>query len=646
MASGELGLLANCIASKTLAAQNADWKWFATLPFMASEFNPQEIELDGVKAFWLDVPGLTTASITFRVGRVDDPFPMLGLSHLIEHVVLHEFHERDYDYNGSVSALFTTCFAKGTPEEMKEFLETLSIKLRSINEDQLKHELGVVSIEMAEPPGGPEMIAPIYFYGTEGPARMFQADLLEHTLDTERALAFRDRFFTKANACITIKGPLPANLKLELPVGEHRPAPRVAAHRLATPTWFQADVNEAVISVHGELDAAMFAAFRIFERRLFNELRMVAGVSYDITQSVILVDDKTLHGQISVDFSEAGSESCTKRLIQTTESFFTHGATDLEVERDNLSLERQKDDPENFNELLDLMVESHLLGHVERTFMQTTTVHAVNSTISSLRPALFAVLPSKPVGDFAWNEQAEENHHEPLDGKPFKPVPLPSFMMPRYIVNDTGLSILLKDSVTTIKWSEVQVVLLEDHDNACTVLSRRGDLITFLNEAKGERIMETARNNLDPFLFVDRRDRDAKEKAADKKPDKRKGFGARRPLEKIALVLICTAWLPYFAWTIFNDSEAEAPFVIYLSAFAALILSARAALAAWSSLLKGVKTATLAGVFWLIVAVADLVKYDPPAGEIELGTTVIGAAAIGLAYLIDQNHRGAETQPR
>ena len=54
-------------------------------------------EVDGVPVFWADGPGNAVGQLVFRVGQADEPLPLRGMTHLIEHLALaslglHLFH--------------------------------------------------------------------------------------------------------------------------------------------------------------------------------------------------------------------------------------------------------------------------------------------------------------------------------------------------------------------------------------------------------------------------------------------------------------------------------------------------------------------------------------------------------------------------
>jgi zinc protease len=83
---------------------------------------PQRWNLGGVPVFQAEVPGRVRALLMFRVGMVDEPLHMAGVTHLIEHLALSGLGEQPYEYNGSVDQTHTTFVVSGTADQVVDFL--------------------------------------------------------------------------------------------------------------------------------------------------------------------------------------------------------------------------------------------------------------------------------------------------------------------------------------------------------------------------------------------------------------------------------------------------------------------------------------------------------------------------------------------
>lgn len=82
-------------------------------------------EIDGVPTYWIDGAPPLSATLWFRVGFADETLPQLGITHLLEHLLLGEGEIRRIS-NGSVDDLFTRFSATGNQDEIVGFLHALS----------------------------------------------------------------------------------------------------------------------------------------------------------------------------------------------------------------------------------------------------------------------------------------------------------------------------------------------------------------------------------------------------------------------------------------------------------------------------------------------------------------------------------------
>lgn len=88
-------------------------------------------------------------SLLFRVGSADETLATHGLSHVVEHLVLHGLQERPYAVNGYTNALETVFYAHGSKEELASFPGDVADMLGNLPLDRLADERGVLLAEEA-----------------------------------------------------------------------------------------------------------------------------------------------------------------------------------------------------------------------------------------------------------------------------------------------------------------------------------------------------------------------------------------------------------------------------------------------------------------------------------------------------------------
>jgi hypothetical protein len=104
-------------------------------------------EIDGVPVFWRDDgEDLAMVSLSFRVGSADETLQTHGVTHLVEHLAL-DMGRRRYVFNGMVDATRTLFAAHGTPEQLAEFLSTVTTRLASLDLEALDRHARILRTE-------------------------------------------------------------------------------------------------------------------------------------------------------------------------------------------------------------------------------------------------------------------------------------------------------------------------------------------------------------------------------------------------------------------------------------------------------------------------------------------------------------------
>jgi len=108
---------------------------------------PDRTLVDGGPVYWSSHVGQPTIALLFRVGRVDEPFAQLGVSHAVEHLALNALRGAPYSFNGQVTSTTTMCTASGTAGELEAFARALCSSLPDLHVDKLRRERTVLATE-------------------------------------------------------------------------------------------------------------------------------------------------------------------------------------------------------------------------------------------------------------------------------------------------------------------------------------------------------------------------------------------------------------------------------------------------------------------------------------------------------------------
>lgn len=241
-------------------------------------------EIDGVPVFWTEGaagdPGYQ-AALVFRVGRADETLARGGLSHLVEHLVLHAVGDADYHHNGAVDATTTTFVTHGEPEKVAAFLTAVCHSLGALPMERLEAEKNILRTEAEGREFGSTVGMLRWRYGaaTYGLPAYPEHGLAAFTPgDVEEWTA---RWFTRNNAALAlIGGPPPEGLTLPLPEGERRPCPPPSSALPQTPAYFNADVNGVALTGVVPRGTAASVYGDLLGRRLHRVLRRENALSY------------------------------------------------------------------------------------------------------------------------------------------------------------------------------------------------------------------------------------------------------------------------------------------------------------------------------------------------------------------------------
>jgi hypothetical protein len=238
-------------------------------------------EVDGVPALFVEADGPVRAGLVFRVGRIDEPLPLAGITHLVEHLALHRHGLMDHHANAGVGSAVCHFYTAGTPAEVVAFFHQLCASLADLPIARMAVEKEILLTEAAGRSTGVNANLPLWRYGAQGHGQVSYAEFGLHRVTADDLRDWAAEHFTRDNAVLWVAGnDVPADLRLDLPAGARRPVPPPTSALPSTPAYYHAAGNGVVMDtvVRRGTAAQLFAA--VLERALYRELRLESGVSY------------------------------------------------------------------------------------------------------------------------------------------------------------------------------------------------------------------------------------------------------------------------------------------------------------------------------------------------------------------------------
>ncbi|MEV7524531.1 hypothetical protein [Streptomyces sp. NPDC091371] len=292
----------------------------------------QRSTVDGVTLLSSSTPGTLTAMLAFGCGIRDETAPTMGVTRLIEALVMNETGPRLHQYGSTVHAEETRFHAAGTPEAVADFLHTVCRTLSDLPLHRTEHTARLLGIDGALIPEH-QAVAPLgarFGPHSYGLALHHNGDMYTRlTPDTVHAHAATH--FTRGNAVLALDGPIPQGLTLPLPEGPppQRTTPRTRAGR----SWQHRPVDTvSLLLTSGASSAPAITALMTLRRRVERTARDRLGISNSVTGHYFIRDRLTQDRVLLLDTVEGHAEEAAETLWSETRRLTREGPDQTELD--------------------------------------------------------------------------------------------------------------------------------------------------------------------------------------------------------------------------------------------------------------------------------------------------------------------------
>ncbi len=321
-----------------------------------------------VPVVWAPVEGPHTVGLSFRVGIADEPLPVRGVTHLIEHLALSGL-DVDFPFNGATGPDITTFTARGSETEMRHFVASVTSALAGLPADRVATEARVLEAEAQQRGRSTTALSAQILLGNRRHGLLDAPELGLVTPDARRLAWWAGHWFNRANLVCWSTGPTPFAFELDaLPAGTRAPLRSVRPELDEGRHVFHERVDGLSVAAIVPDAGAVGVTAAVLQRRLFEELRERRGLVYGVHVRPMRLDLDRAMLQITSDAADAQLDDVAEGIQVELARVIHKGVAEDELDRYVEQLGRHLADPMQRVGVVVDAADRELLGKPRRRF--------------------------------------------------------------------------------------------------------------------------------------------------------------------------------------------------------------------------------------------------------------------------------------
>lgn len=459
--------------------------------------------MSGLPVYWAEGCEFA-AGLMFRVGRADEPLPLRGITHLLEHLLQRAVYPEDREVDGTVTAQHMIFEWQGERVQVLERLCALCAAIRAPFASRLTDEFRVMDIE-----GDTRSFAARLLRERFGAAGFGAAGFRQYALGwvgEVQLRAWADAYLTSGNAGIWMTGEPPARLELGLPAGPRVATPAtdvIPGMRLPAQRWF--DDDGVAVSLTGARSVALFCAVEVAGARAQTRLRYELALTYAVQDRYEPLDSVTAHAYVQADCHEEDAGRVRDELLAVLDGVARDGPTAGELKRAQTDwLEHLA--PDVAADRLQHRVHDELLGVPYRSDgelrreVASMTPATVAAALAASLPTLMILAPRRLAAPPGFDDY-DERSPDPVAGTTFASSEEGSSV--RLILGPEGVSSVGDEDPVTIRFADMCAAFTSD-PRSVELISRDGLWLDVdaADWTDGNELLERILKALPPEILV------------------------------------------------------------------------------------------------------------------------------------------------
>ncbi|MFI7064528.1 M16 family metallopeptidase [Kribbella sp. NPDC050124] len=276
----------------------------------------------------------TDVTLTFAVGSRDETLRTVGVAHLLEHLVMHAVRHLPIEMNAEVDLMTTTFVASGSAARVGEFLSGLCRALAAPPVERMDVEAGVLAAEEGQ--AAHPVVAQLLNvrYGARSAGLAWLEGPGYDGITPEHVVSFARTWFVPSNAVLQVTGPLPDELRLELPTGSAPTRVHPVGRSFDGPAVVGYGIPAAGVLLTLPPDDAVrrsFLAIDVLRQRVEEECRHAGGHSYEVGGDLVAGPGGSTEWVVYAEAREGSEEAVSRAFVEALTDLAENGPTEAEL---------------------------------------------------------------------------------------------------------------------------------------------------------------------------------------------------------------------------------------------------------------------------------------------------------------------------
>ncbi len=284
--------------------------------------------VSGVPTLCAPATDIFAIGVEFGVGRGDETFPQVGITHLVEHLAFPRERHRRVDANATVRTATTGFWLSGRNRStVLDALTTISERLAALPTDEFESEREVLRVENQSRATSVVETALLLRFGAHGPGLTALDENALITCTPSDVRSWAEQWFAQNNAAMWMVGEPGDDVVLALRPGPtiSRPAPSANSEIVLPSLYTAAPQGGVTITFTAAASDDVRLGVMVAEQMLMRRLRFDQSLTYSVLTDVALLPGGRCHVTLTADCQPGNETDVANEMLRVVDEIASYG---------------------------------------------------------------------------------------------------------------------------------------------------------------------------------------------------------------------------------------------------------------------------------------------------------------------------------